>query len=796
LNPVDLISASPWRQAIFTTYSLSLSFFEAVVLDALVRGGGREALILADVSGVRGALMEQGARGAGREYLVEPIAVNVGVFHAKISAFVAKDDCHMLVGSGNLTFGGWGGNFEVCEHLHPSFAPDAIADASEFFEYLSVSDSRFRHGAAERCSAIAEELKSAIQGRALKGDIRLFHNLDGGISEKLAEQVDRLGGATRLVVAAPFWDGGKAIDRLCQLIGLDEVFVHSHVHGTVEGRAGSNWPYHCASKIHAVRLETMAEDKPRRLHAKVFEVSCRHGRIVMSGSPNATWAALEAGQNVEACIVRIQRERTVGWLFSAAEPPAPIPANDDMADDQEIEVGVLRAELDFDHIVGQVLTPKMAGPASVFQITSGTTIPLGDTNLREDGSFEIATPELEREAWKGRRMTLRVQSDAGMRSEGFVSVAAFSEISRRAGSLAPRLMAIIAGTETPADVAAIFSWFNEDPRRLGTASRTPSGGGYLADQSHVDATRTIPVAELDPIFAMSVPTSGGLKSSEDIAWKRFMEHVFAAFRERRDAFASGHEGVLEDDDEKGDGEEEDGEIVMVVDPAAAHALKIFETLFELMLSEENESKHAVTAYELMRYVCDRLKPDPSKVRKWLARVADAFTRVECPPESRENIAAVFLSLLGTGPQDNASLRKARSRLLRIGIQMSGPAPSLTHAHSFQDIMLPGLTFDHLWPAVQNIRTFSEQVKEYLGALHRNAPSTGYPDFEREAREEWPTLRDAIVSENARKRLRVIKQQSDACPKCHMILAIFERNKLRSVHVATCRSCGRIIICEG
>jgi hypothetical protein len=103
LNPVDLISSLPWRQAVFTTYSLSLSFFEAVVLDALVRGGGREALILSDVAGVQGALMEQGARRAGRDYLVEPIAVsNGGVFHPKISAFVAADDCHMLVGSGNL----------------------------------------------------------------------------------------------------------------------------------------------------------------------------------------------------------------------------------------------------------------------------------------------------------------------------------------------------------------------------------------------------------------------------------------------------------------------------------------------------------------------------------------------------------------------------------------------------------------------------------------------------------------------------------------------------------------------
>lgn len=83
--PLDLISAHPWRRVIFTTYALSLSFFEAVILDALVRGGGRESLILADVHGVRGSLSEQGAQRVGKDYDVEPVSVSGVVFHPKIS---------------------------------------------------------------------------------------------------------------------------------------------------------------------------------------------------------------------------------------------------------------------------------------------------------------------------------------------------------------------------------------------------------------------------------------------------------------------------------------------------------------------------------------------------------------------------------------------------------------------------------------------------------------------------------------------------------------------------------------
>jgi hypothetical protein len=82
--PLELIGAHPWQRVVFTTYCLSLSFFEAAVLDQLVRGGARNALVLADVNGVRGALSEQGARRAGKEYDIEPVAVTTGELSLKV----------------------------------------------------------------------------------------------------------------------------------------------------------------------------------------------------------------------------------------------------------------------------------------------------------------------------------------------------------------------------------------------------------------------------------------------------------------------------------------------------------------------------------------------------------------------------------------------------------------------------------------------------------------------------------------------------------------------------------------
>ena len=96
LSPLDLISAHPWRRVTFTTYALSLSFSEAVLLDALIRGGGHDRLILADIDGVRASLSEQGATRVGKDYEVEPVHVNDGVFHPKISVLRGDDDCRFL----------------------------------------------------------------------------------------------------------------------------------------------------------------------------------------------------------------------------------------------------------------------------------------------------------------------------------------------------------------------------------------------------------------------------------------------------------------------------------------------------------------------------------------------------------------------------------------------------------------------------------------------------------------------------------------------------------------------------
>jgi hypothetical protein len=615
--------------------------------------------------------------------------------------------------------------------------------------------------------------------------------------QKLAQVVEDLGGAVRLVAAAPFWDDGSAIDDICAALGVQEVFVHAHAGGSVEGTAGSNWPAHAVTRVQPVRLDVMNDKQPRRLHAKALEVMCKRGRVLLSGSANVTRPALVSNRNIEACVLRIQREQSIGWTFSASEPLELRMMPDEDTDNDPEVFGVLRAVLEGDRILGQVLKPAMSGAVSVFQVTTEGAEELGETTLGPDATFDLNTPGLELQSWKGGRLVLRVQSADGRSAEGFVSVAAFTEITRRAGALAPRLLAVLAGTETPADVAAIMSWFHEDPRRLAGAMPMKIGGGADGDEEDNGRGRMIAVCELNSSYAVAIPASPGEEVSGAGSWRRFMDQLFASFRERRGPFGRTTAGKKGEDEDDNDFDEARGSAA--IDPAVGRSLKVFDALFELLLSPENAPRHAITAFDLTQYVCERLQPDFRIAKAWLERLVDVLLRVADPSGRTEDIAAAILVLLACDYQPSGA-RKARTRLLRLGFPISSEAPSPERVQGFQSVLIPPVPtvgFAEVWEQIRTARTFSEQIQAYLSALKTGKPSTQYDDLPRAAPEEWPVLEDALNSQASDGRILVLNEWRRSCPIHCRTLPRIEESKLRTVGIATAKNCcQRILVYPG
>lgn len=785
------MSAHPWQRVAFTTYALSLSFFEAVILDALVRGGGSaQPLVLTDVHGVRESLSEQGAHRVGKDYDVEPVAVSGGVFHPKLTILMSGAECHVLVGSGNLTFNGWGGNCEVIEHLHPGFAPDAIADAAEFFERLPSSN-RVRQGAKGQCAEIASGLRRAVQGRPRNLDVRFLHNLAIPLTDQIVLAAAELGGARRLVAAAPFWDSGVALDNLCRTLGLSEAFIHAHAKGAVEGTTAANWPQDAHTPVHAVRITPLdtPSEAGRRLHAKAFEVLCRRGRLVVSGSANGTSAALSRDGNIEGCVLRIQRKRD-GWSFVPAERPVPQGLEQDSGEDELNRVGVLRAVLEQDEVIGQVLTPHMTGAVSIYHLAPVGPELLAHAVLDSEGAFSITAPDLEKGSWRGGRLVLRVTDTAGQQAEGFVSVASFAEIVRRGGPVTRQLLAVIFGTETPEDVTAILSWFLEDPHRLSPNRQVIHAS--VESQGDHDSEQLVPIAALRSQFAEGLATT---KPSEigERHWSRFLDQVLAAFRETRRPFAGSGVGAPGDDEDEPPGDSsKPGE----PDPAIDKAYGSFSHLFEILTRNGCSPRHAEIAFDLTAFICARLRPEPGRARSWLVSVIRVWLTAGVRPERRDDVAAAILTILGTAP-DTGSPRWARSSLLQLGHDLSAPPPASDVVRNYQTVLLQQECFADLWARVRKIRTYQEQVQMYVKALERGeaSPTDAYPDLPVAASDAWPVLAQALKSPQARARLLFMKDVGEAsCPVHYISLPKQEVDKLRTIGIAMTKNCcGRVVI---
>lgn len=780
MQPLDLVSALPWRRVLFTTYALSLSFFEAVVLDRLVRGGGRNALILADPEGIRAGLSEQGARRAGRDYEVEPLACTTGVFHPKLSLFLADDDAHLLVGSGNLTFGGWGMNLETVDHLHSSFAADALDDAAEMFELLTIADN-VRMGVADQCGEIAGQIRRLTQGAARNGEVRLLHSAGDSIGEQIAAMAGDLGGATRLSIVSPYFDvSGSAVSRLAGLLACEDIRLHAHPVGPVRGPMGTNWPEGAAAA--PVCIDAPFGEDDRRLHAKCFEILCRRGRLIVSGSANATHAALFSG-NVEASIVRIQRDTLVGWEARPAAKPVTFPPSDEEeGDDARERVGVLRATLEGERVVGQVIVPRLAGKARLSVATAAGFADLGEIDIDAEGRFEAAAPDLEMQSWTSGRMVLRVEQNR-QAIEGFVSIAAAAKIVQKAGTLAPRLLAMLAGTETPEDVAAILTWFKEDPDRIVAA--LPSGG-HAEGEKEREAT-WVSIEELRAAGPFHGPQDWGGSAGEP-AWQRALWLVRSAFSRPHGPWKSGTaEDDQAEDEEDRESETERRKRLRRKEAAKQRAMKALDGLLDEMLAERHQGKHAASAFALTHYLVDRIRPAPMQARNWLSRVLADFTRHRISADA--SVATAGLLLHATDGQDRAAVW-ARRYLLRAGIAPETVIPDAEAISGFIEVLNPAWDAAEFLAEIRRVRTAGEEVRAYLDAIEAREALPSVPGLEQSP--HWPRLVEASRDDNARFRLQILEECRRACPKCHLVLPTSDFEDLRQTGVT--RHC-RLILCR-
>ena len=290
--------------AVVLTHNIDFVFVQTVVLSAFKRCGNPTITIFADSGCAAETFAQQKpvVDGLGVRYRVVPVEMGSGArFHPKAILLSGKQAGTLLVGSGNLTFGGWRENGEIWTRFESG--TDGAGPFRAFRRYLHEVLKRVAlPGAVERevdeafdatgkswlSMRAADE--GALVGRVGSGPALLGQMLGAG-GEDPAEE---------LVVCAPYFDDdGVALKEL--IAGVEAASV------TVLCQAGRTalheraWKPNAANAtLRRIDFGHTRDDKRERsafVHAKFYGLRRAHEVVVLAGSANCSRAALTVSGN-------------------------------------------------------------------------------------------------------------------------------------------------------------------------------------------------------------------------------------------------------------------------------------------------------------------------------------------------------------------------------------------------------------------------------------------------------------------------------------------------------------------
>lgn len=791
-SPYDVICAGRWHSALLTTFSLSLSFFEAVPLHALRKAGARDIGILADIVGYQSSLAEAGVSDVGRTYDVVPLKVASGCFHPKIMILDGPDGPRATVGSGNLTFGGWGHNVETMDLLVPGLAPAAFEDLADLLEWIKLSVEDGTVTSSSRPSIIDAMIHTCRKAGRVSGDrrTRLLHTFEGPIVNQLASQADALGGATEVTVVSPYFGGAEAVYALAKALGCSQVRV------AVTGRAPEFFNFEAAKSlglcVDPIRSDAISSTS--LLHAKIIEIMCRNGRLLLSGSINATKPALVTSANVEASVLRIIDDRlTFGWSPTDARDPA-----DGEGGEADPPGGpCLSARFDGGSIRGQLFGQRSPAGTWAARIAAGAFhASLPPVVVTEDGLFEMKPGSTQPFNGLVRSTQLVLSRDAS-EVRGWVVFDQILGAVRERGPVAEAMIRMLGGSEEPDDIAAVLSFFVANPGAfLDEDARSPASGAG-AGKPGAEMTGTVDLASLRPTVAYADEIAATIPMGGATAFERLLtslrHHVRDAPPPRR-ALAD-----ADDLDETAQG-----------DPGNTGALprwridQVVEVLADfikaLPQSGDDFRRHAVSFLDFVLFAAERSEaPDELKavyVLRWIGLVRGAGA-VEGDPDVLDR---AFVAVLASRVMTNESeARRVHSWLqgwCRGALNPEWVKAVMPTSAGIRERRLSRDANDDAW--TQAIRQTTAARTSWMDVNEIQQALAGHgrlPDLPLALADEMALLTQVVAGKASAQRVVTLSRPTDrpTCPHCFYDLPLLARARLREHHLTLMPCCSRVLL---
>lgn len=546
----DFLTSAPWKHALFTTYALSLSYFESEVLRPLLHVGCDDIWLIADAEGYRASLLERRSMRVGQEYRLIPAAMPNGVLHAKSIYLCNDDEDLLLIGSGNVTFGGHGKNAEVFEALVPAGAASAFHDFADYLESLG-SRPDIQLGRREWLDDFAARARRAgTRGHSDEPSVRLIHSLDSPVAAQLQERLADFGPCDRALIMSPYHDpDGKAVLALLQSTGA--------VEGAVSVWPGKTTPFpfelaaHWNRKISPV---SMAESEKRFVHAKWYEFDFPDRRLLLTGSINATRKALTTTDNIELGVLRVLPVEPPLVVWKAAEQPAfeaqaRFPSGLGLhevvyADFDRSDAGRVRGQL----ISGQ----DVAGEWQVRLVEADGESFSGAAVLDEQGCFSIHDPAIEPLSSFAAVQVLLLRGDRAAR--GWVHNEMLLSVGARRRLTAGAMSRLMRRDGTDDDIQALLDYLSINAEQhLRLFDQPVRGDHSQSGDGDQDRIVSVHIDELAPISEApeeSTASHGGVSHQDDqfaLAMSRLRRVLLGHGRARAQAADSRSDTIAEED---------------------------------------------------------------------------------------------------------------------------------------------------------------------------------------------------------------------------------------------------------
>jgi hypothetical protein len=296
MSPFSLLAEAPAEEILILTYVANLGFFERFALAESRRSGARVTVVYdarAEASDPRSV------RFAGVSYLPGAAICHSGAaFHPKLVVAVSEDSARVLIGSGNMTPGGWHHNAELWTLLRAdqAQAPGTLHDLATWLSGLPA-EVRFSEGVEHALGRVAGLL--AGFPRTESGP-----TLVSSLSQPIIDQLPSGVTADQLRVSAPFLDSdAEGLTQVHQRFGRPTLEVALQSAEAMFDGPG------LVLALDNLGGRAFEIDDPalRYHHAKLVEWQQGEALSALTGSPNLTRRALlygmPSGGNCELALI-------------------------------------------------------------------------------------------------------------------------------------------------------------------------------------------------------------------------------------------------------------------------------------------------------------------------------------------------------------------------------------------------------------------------------------------------------------------------------------------------------------